>query len=119
MKQIKILSIFLLFCQIILAKTLTIASYNVENLFDLNDDGTEYDVYKPPVWNLTSYKTKLKNIAFVISKINADIISLQEVESKIVMEDLRKELSRAKPKVKYPYFAFEKNKSQAIGVGLF
>lgn len=116
-KLSKIFTIFLLFCSVIFAKTLTIASYNVENLFDLNDDKTEYDVYKPGVWNLTSYKIKLKNAAFVISKINADIISLQEIESKTVMDDLKTVLSRNN--TKYKYLAFEKTKSQAVGVGLF
>ena len=117
LKKIVIIAIFIVIC--VSAKTLTIASYNVENLFDLNNDGTEYDVYVPGVWNLTSYKAKLKNAAFVISKLDADIISLQEVESKVVMEDLRTTLSRAKPKTKYPYYAFEKNKKQAVGLGIF
>jgi len=95
---------------------LTIASYNVENLFDLNCDGTEYDVYVPGKWNLTSYKTKLKNISFVISKINADIISLQEVESQTALDDLKIQLRR--DGVKYSHDAFVKAPKQAVGIGV-
>jgi endonuclease/exonuclease/phosphatase family metal-dependent hydrolase len=114
--RIKTLVVFLLIFRIILSKTLTIASYNVENLFDMRHDGTEYDIYVPGVWNLTSYRTKLRNISFVISKINADIISLQEVESATVIKDLKKQLRR--DGVSYPYDAFVKSSRQAIGLGL-
>ena len=115
MKQIKILTILFIACLAAFSKTLTIASYNVENLFDLNYDKTEYDAYVPGKWNLTSYKTKLKNIAFVISKINADIISLQEIESKTAIDDLNSNLKR---KGFNYHRAFVKNPKQSVGAGL-
>jgi len=117
MKKIKTTIIFLSICLAVFSKTLIIASYNVENLFDLKNDGTEYDVYVPGKWNLTSYKTKLKNISFVISKINADIISLQEVESKTVIDDLNMQIKR--DGIKYSYSAFVKNPKQSVGIGIF
>jgi endonuclease/exonuclease/phosphatase family metal-dependent hydrolase len=82
----------------------------------LNNDGAEYDAYVPGKWNLTSYKTKLRNISFVISKINADIISLQEVESQTVINELKTQLK--KDGVKYLHGAFVKNPNQAVGIGL-
>jgi endonuclease/exonuclease/phosphatase family metal-dependent hydrolase len=116
MKPSKYLLILLLICQCVFAKTLTIASYNVENLFDLNSDGTEYDVYVPGKWNLTSYKTKLQNASFVISKINADIISLQEIESQTAIDDLKTQLKR--DGVNYPHKSFAKTAKQVVGVGV-
>ncbi len=71
---------------------MTIASYNIENLFDLNRDGQEYPEYIPYTasnWNKKTYKIKLQNIAKVIQEIDADIIALQEVESLEALRDLR------------------------------
>ena len=54
-----------------------IASYNVENLFDLYKSGNEYKEYIPNTksnWNQRTYKIKLKNIAKVIVEIDADIM---------------------------------------------
>jgi len=54
-----------------------IATYNVENLFDMNNDGTEYEEYIPNGswgWNDTMYRTKLRNTATVIKDIGADRI---------------------------------------------
>jgi len=116
MKYVKSFVTFLFIFQAVFSKTLTIASYNVENLFDLNNDGTEYDVYVPGKWNLTSYKNKLKNISFVISKINADIISLQEIESQTALDDLKIQLRR--DGVKYSHDAFVKAPKQAVGIGV-
>ncbi len=72
------------------AKEITIASYNVENLFDLVESGNEYNLYKPLYngWDLPSYQQKLRNCASVISHVNADIIMLQEIESERALKDL-------------------------------
>lgn len=71
---------------------LKIATYNVENLFDLKRDGHEYKEYIPNTsanWNQKTYKIKLSNIAKVIREIDADIIALQEIESLRALKDLR------------------------------
>jgi endonuclease/exonuclease/phosphatase family metal-dependent hydrolase len=76
-------------------KILKIASYNVENLFDLHKSGHEYKEYVPfskSKWNKKNYNVKLENIAKVISEIDADIIALQEVESLQALKDLRKKI---------------------------
>jgi len=59
-----------------------VASYNVENFFDLHYDKTEYKEYIPhsKTWNKISYNNKLKNITKVIYDLDADILALQEVE---------------------------------------
>jgi len=77
--------------------TVKIATYNVENLFDLHYNGTEYKEYIPNTiwkWNKKTYRAKLKNISKVIIDLNPDIISLTEIESDLALQDLQKELSR-------------------------
>ena len=84
---------FLLFLVINLnANTFTIASYNVENLFDLNNDETEYNEFKPNTksnWNEKSFNVKLENLTKVINEVNADIIALQEIENRDVEIELK------------------------------
>ncbi len=74
-----------------------IASYNVENLFDLYYDGNEYSEYIPNTtwqWNQKNYKKKLDNIARVIVDMQPDIIALQEIESLRALKDLQKTLTQ-------------------------
>ena len=66
------------------SQNIKIASYNVENFFDLNYDKTEYEEYKPntkSLWNQRNFDIKLKNIIKVIEDLDADIIALQEIEN--------------------------------------
>ncbi|MEA3513342.1 MAG: endonuclease/exonuclease/phosphatase family protein [Campylobacterota bacterium] len=110
----KIYIIFFAFILSIDAKDFTVASYNVENLFDLKYDGTEYDDYKPysKYWDKSSYKNKLKNISQVINDLNADILTLQEVESKEAFTTLLKYVPQ------YKYHFFLKNKTSSVGVAI-
>lgn len=74
-----------------------VASYNVENLFDMQVSGSEYHEYIPNTswkWNKTNYKKKLHNIGKVIHDMQCDIISLQEIESRSALRALQKELKR-------------------------
>ena len=80
-------------------KVNTVAFYNVENLFSLEDD--EFTVYhdrtvrSDAFYTKPVYEAKLKNLAKVISEIGADvtgttpaIVGLCEVENREVIEDL-------------------------------
>ncbi|MCK9161975.1 MAG: endonuclease/exonuclease/phosphatase family protein [Arcobacteraceae bacterium] len=91
-----------------------VASYNVENLFDLNYDKTEYDEYIPNKtnWNEDTLSIKLQNTSTVLKDLNADIIGLQEIESQQALDLLLKYLPE------YKYSAFIKNPKSAIGIGL-
>jgi len=107
--------LFLLFFSFSLfAKTFSVATYNVENLFDLNYDKTEYNEFIPHKtnWNEKILSLKLENIAHVINDLNADIVALQEVESKKALELLLQKLPQ------YPYYDFVKNPSSAVGVAI-
>ena len=77
-------------------RNLTIAFYNVENLFDLVDEpGKKDEEFMPESekkWNEERYSKKLKDLSRVLSSINKnelpEIIGLCEVENKKVVEDL-------------------------------
>lgn len=77
-------------------KEFTIVFYNVENLFDTEDDSlTEDEEYTPgsdKVWDQERYKKKLEDIARVLSSVNSsdlpEIIGLCEVENRKVLDDL-------------------------------
>ena len=77
----------------------TIAFYNVENLFDTENDSLIFDDDRTPDgkdhWTIERYQNKVANISKVISEIgleitgtSPDIIGLCEVENKKVVEDL-------------------------------
>lgn len=96
-----------------------IATYNVENLFDMNDDGNEYEEYIPNTswgWNDAMYRTKLHHTAKVIHDIGADVIGLQEIESETALKDLKAELNRQG--LYYPHYAFARAKNTTVAVAL-
>ena len=77
----------------------TIAFYNVENLFDYENDPITFDDDRTPEgadrWTQEIYEAKLTNMAKVISEIGEDItgnspaiIGLSEIENRRVLEDL-------------------------------
>ncbi|MDK9694066.1 MAG: endonuclease/exonuclease/phosphatase family protein [Sulfurimonas sp.] len=96
-----------------------IATYNVENLFDLEKSGNEYDEYIPNSasdWNQQNYKIKLKNISQVIKDIDADIIALQEVESLQALLDLRFALKQSG--LYYEHYAIADKKNTTVKVAI-
>ncbi len=73
---------------------ITIMSYNVHNLFDDVDDGSEYAEFKSDksIWGAEQFEKKLKTIAQAIRKScfkGADVIALQEVENLNALRLLR------------------------------
>lgn len=75
--------------------SLTIASYNVHNLFDAKDDGLEYPEFSldSGKWNAELYRKRLENLAEALSCLGSeekfpDILCLVEVEGLGVLEDL-------------------------------
>lgn len=77
----------------------TIAFYNLENLFDYEDDPIIFDDDRTPEgkdhWTQEMYEAKLANMAKVISEIGADVtgtspalIGVSEIENLRVLEDL-------------------------------
>ncbi|AQW85970.1 putative endonuclease/exonuclease/phosphatase [Campylobacter pinnipediorum subsp. caledonicus] len=106
--------IFIFFIPIfIFAQTIKIATYNVENLFDGENNGNEYRDFKigKSPWDYQKYKHKLANIKEVIKSIDADIIALQEIEN----EDVLKELIKG---TDYKFISFKTTKNAPVGLGL-
>ncbi len=79
----------------IAADTFRIGFYNVENLFDTIDNPLTIDEEFTPTsslhWNTAIYRQKLKNMAKVISDLDADILGLVEIENNQVILDLIQE----------------------------
>ena len=66
------------------ARTISVVSYNVENLFDAEVDGGEYrDFTRAGGWNEALYTAKLRAIGRALAAADrggADLVALQEVE---------------------------------------
>lgn len=81
---------------------LTVAFYNLENLYDYEDDPLTYDEDRTPEgkdhWTQEIYQEKLNNMAYAISRIGVEqaqnppvLLGLCELENLRVLEDLVKE----------------------------
>ena len=81
------------------AKIVTVGFYNLENLFDTEDDPLINDEEFTPdgrrSWTEDKYQEKLANMAYVISQIGIDqnpkgvaLLGVSEVENRKVLEDL-------------------------------
>ena len=73
-------------------QSLRVGFWNVENLFDLEDDPTTRDeeFALGGRKNVTQdiYDLKLKNCSFVLADLNADVLGLCEVENYFVLDEL-------------------------------
>lgn len=99
--------------------TMRIATYNVENLFDLQRSGHEYAEYIPDTqwqWNARNYRIKLHNIARVIAQIHPDVIGLQEIESERALRDLQVAVKQAGHYM--PYRAIADRKPSTVKTAL-
>lgn len=79
------------------SRELVIVHWNVENLFDAEDDPANKgdDPYTPrgwEHWTTNLYLTKLDHLAGILAEMNGDIVSLAEVENRRVLEDLNQSL---------------------------
>jgi endonuclease/exonuclease/phosphatase family metal-dependent hydrolase len=109
--------LFILLCCVtsIEAKTFKVASYNLENLFDLTRDGTEYPEYIPNTgygWSKGIANIKYTNIARVLKDMGGDVVALQEVESKKALITLRNKLKDLG--VDYPYFEIADSNATSV-----
>ena len=116
----KYFAILFVFITSLLGEThLKIATYNIENLFDLKKDGHEYTEYIPNTkanWNRKNYKIKLNNLSRVIKEIDADILALQEIESFQALKDLRYTLKEKG--LYYQYYKIANKKSTTTKVAI-
>jgi endonuclease/exonuclease/phosphatase family metal-dependent hydrolase len=85
---------------------LTVATYNVQNLFDLVDDpATDEGEFTPSgLWSAEVFAVRVDALARVIEVIDADVLVLQEVESEAALTALADRL-RARGGPDYPHLA--------------
>ena len=79
-------------------QSLTIATYNVENLFDLVDDPSHDEgecTPGPATWNAGRLADRMGRMAKTFTELNADIISVNEVENEAVLGLLRDAIADA------------------------
>ncbi|MTE27049.1 endonuclease/exonuclease/phosphatase family protein [Winogradskyella ouciana] len=109
------------------SKTYTLAFYNIENLFDIeNDPLTNDDDFLPTSrkrWTSKRYENKLRKLGSVISKIgeeNTDaapvVVGLAEVENKTVLSDLVR--SKNLIEENYSYVHYDSSDERGIDVAL-
>jgi len=84
---------------------LCISTWNVQNLFNAEVDGNEYDEYKPSAgWSQSAYETRLSNASRVLACLPSagfHIMVLNEIENPDVVEDLIKTGILAKMGIRY------------------
>ena len=74
--------------------TVTLASWNVRNLFDAVDES-----YQDEVLSESQYRSKLQALASVVDTLGADFLALQEVENLTCLRDLNAQLARPYPQI--------------------
>ncbi len=88
------------------ATELRLANWNVENLFDAvaNQPPAEPDDVPPDAeftpqswrhWTVSRYQTKLDRLAEIVAAMKPDVLAMEEVENRGVIDDLAKKLAEA------------------------
>ncbi len=116
--SLRFLLLFLLAFWPLLSQSLKIASWNVENLFDMQRQGSEYEEYIPGRhrWSEAMLQKKLEHTAQVICDLDADVIALQEIENDQVLAQLQRLLGRVG--CPYPYRAITSGPGRPVHVAL-
>ncbi len=101
-------------------RELSILSYNVQNLFDDVDNGTEYSEFDPTEgeWSTAHFHTKCIRINEVITaaiRHGPDIVALQEVENENALDTLRNDYLKGK---RYIYSALVPSSGSAVNVAV-
>ena len=98
----------------------TLLSWNVQNLFDDVDNGTEYYEFDPEKgeWDIELFYTKMLKISEVIEqsvKGGPDILLLQEVENENTLESLQMEILKG---LHYSYGVMVESPGSAVNTGV-
>ena len=86
-------------------RSLVIATYNVENLFDLRDDpDTDEGEFTPRAgqWDAAQLTQRLTHLSRVLIALDADVVALNELENVEVLAQLRDAIVEAGGE-RYPY----------------
>ena len=95
--KLKYLISIVWFFTFLYGQSLRVAFWNIENLFDLEDDPTTRDeeFALGGKKNVTQdiYDLKIKNCVYVLEDLNADVLGLCEVENHFVLDELNRAYS--------------------------
>ena len=95
--KLKNIFILLWIISILPGQSLRVGFWNVENLFDLEDDPTtrdeEFAIGGKKNVTQEIYDLKMQNCASVLADMNADVLGLCEVENFFVLDELNREYS--------------------------
>jgi len=115
-----LVSAALFLCLLTSAGGLTILSYNVENLFDDVDNGTEFPEFDPSHgrWNTDLFRMRVQSISEVVRKAvpgGPDVLLLQEVENQNALRVL---LDTGLRDLGYGYSVLQPKKKLAANVAV-
>ena len=113
--------IFIFAYQLLIAKEISITSWNLQTFFDGNTTGTEYSEFKKNKnWNVDFYEARLNKLSDAIKLIESNIFVFQEIENKDFFYDVYNKISDLSwnHKKKFKYAAFSKKQGDAIGCGI-
>lgn len=99
-----------------LMRTMTIAVWNVQALFDGTEAGNEYGEYTASSgWSEEKYLARLTSLSQGITRLNPDILALIEVENPQILETL---VSGLLEKQGYRWTFFANNPGSSLGIGV-
>ncbi|MDR2760048.1 MAG: endonuclease/exonuclease/phosphatase family protein [Spirochaetaceae bacterium] len=97
-------------------RTVTIAAWNVQALFDGTETGNEYGEYTASSgWSKEKYLARLTFLSQGVDLISADILAMIEVENPQILETLSSDLLA---KQKYHWNFFANNPGASLGIGV-
>jgi endonuclease/exonuclease/phosphatase family metal-dependent hydrolase len=97
-------------------RSVILMTWNVHNLFDGKDNGSEYGEFlESSGWSTEKYLGRINAVSVAIGSImpRPDIILLQEIESLKILEDLALSMSGG-----YSWSHFANNTEAALGLGI-
>jgi len=89
-----------------------VVSWNVENFFDVYDDPYSRDQVTKPAY---VSEGRQKNVAAVLKELNADVVALQEVENRYLLQEF---VDKYLPEMRYQVVLVEGNDTRGIDVAL-
>jgi len=97
-------------------RSITLMTWNINNLFDGKDNGFEYDEFRESAgWSTEKYQGRVNAVCAAIETISPlpDLLIFQEIESLAILQDIALSISGG-----YSYSHFAGNPGAALGVGI-
>lgn len=99
-------------------ESVSVVTWNVQNLFDAVDDGGEYKEFRRSSgWNQELYEARLTRLCGAIRELDADIFVMEEIENRGVLYDISNRLADGSwnSRKNWNFAAFAKTPGAAAG----